>query len=227
MQKIEYLDPEIANEGSHAEDMSDLEPPHVYDYAAFKTDKHYKRYFKPYVFQPFPAWIYHATEEAKMVGDAKTAASYGVSYIKGDDHNEARWECSGEWKVRPVVKPKAKATDGGKTLVTASSQQQQVSTNELMAKILAQITAGNMPLPNVAKADPEFAEFLEYKKWKASQAERSEQPKAAAEPAKAPALELSEAEQKEILVGLAKEKEIHVDKRWSLDRIKETLDKVA
>jgi hypothetical protein len=62
----EYLAPEIANEGLHAdapisgsqawmnsapeaeEWQPPLEPPRVYDYAGFKTHKRWGKYFQPY-----------------------------------------------------------------------------------------------------------------------------------------------------------------------------------
>jgi hypothetical protein len=84
MSDIVYLDPEIANEGSSANNWApgdwtiapsvsdeeyqpDLDPPHINDYAAFKKHKHYRQYFRPYRYVPFPAWMYHSKHEPKIV----------------------------------------------------------------------------------------------------------------------------------------------------------------
>jgi hypothetical protein len=84
MSAVEYLDPEIANEGSSANNWTpgewtnapnaadeewqpDIDPPHINDYAAFKKHKHYRQYFRPYRYTPFPAWMYHKTLEPKIV----------------------------------------------------------------------------------------------------------------------------------------------------------------
>lgn len=221
-QKIEYLDQAIASEGSSADDIVVIAPrPHINTYEAFKEHPKYGKYFQPHVFKPYPAWIYHATEPAKLVGDAKTAASYGVSYNKDDHH----WVCIGEWKSRPVVKPKPDVADTGKSLVTASSAQSANSTNELMAKILQQMQSGQSPAVAM-QADPDYAEFLAFKRFKASQV-TPETPaglKALVEP---PAPALSQDEEKAILVEAADSRGIKIDKRWGLDRIKEELDKAA
>lgn len=221
-QKVEYLDAEIANEGSSADDIVVIAPrPHINTYEAFKEHPKYGKYFQPHVFRAYPAWIYHATEPAKLVGDAKTAASYGVSYNKDDHH----WVCTGEWKNRPVVKPKPDVADTGKSLVTASSAQSANSTNEIMAQILQKMQSGQVP-GAAMQADPDYAEFLAFKRFKSSQGstETTAAPKADASPA---SLALSQDEEKAILVEAADSRGIKIDKRWGIDRIKEELEKAA
>lgn len=216
MTKIEYLDPEIANEGLSADDMPEIEEPHINDYATLKKHKHYKRYFKPYVFQPFPAFIYHKTDGEKLVGDAKTAAQYGVSYNKEDSH----WVCEGDWKVKPVVARKASPTDTGKTLVNATAQQAAMGTNELMAQILQQLVKGQGSVaPALATAigeDKEYQDYLAFKRMQAGEA-----PKAILD------ADLPPVDEKALLIEAAESRDIKIDKRWSVDRIKTELDKVA
>lgn len=215
MTKIEYLDPEIANEGLSADEAPDIEEPHINDYATLKKHKHYRRYFKPYIFQPYPAYIYHATQGEKLVGDAKTAAQYGVSYNKEDSH----WVCEGEWKVKPVVARKANPNDTGKTLVNATAQQAAMGTNELMAQILQQLVKGQGSVaPALATAigdDKEYQDYLAFKKMKA-QAEK-------------PILDidLPPVDEKALLIEAAESRDIKIDKRWSIDKIKAELDKAA
>lgn len=213
MTKIEYLDPEIANEGLHAEEMPDIEEPHINDYATLKKHKHYKKYFKPYIFQPYPAYIYHAKEGEKLVGDAKTAAQYGVSYNKEDSH----WVCIGEWKVKPIVARKPNPQDTGKTLVTATASQSAMGTNELMAQILAQLVKGQGSVaPALATAIGEDKEYQDYLAFKRMQAAKDE--------TKA---DLPPIDEKALLIEAAESRDIKVDKRWSIERIKSELDKAA
>jgi hypothetical protein len=177
--------------------------------------KHFGRYFAPHVFKPFPAWIYHATEPERIVKTAKEAKEFGVVY----DLEDNRYICSGDWKTKPVVKKKPDVHASGKSMVTSERAQGGASL-EIMAQILQQMQKGQAAPPalnEAIKADPDYAAFVEFKAWKAAQ----DAPKLGEV-----AGELSAAEQKEILVNLAKEKDIHVDKRWSLERIKEALDEV-
>src|ERR1700729_1696296 len=107
MSKIEYLDPEIANEGQRADEAFVVpKRPHVWDYAQLKEHEHYGKYFADKPFRPFPAWIYnHKTGESKIVGDEKTASQYGVSY-----NTTARfhhYECTGDWMDEPRKDQKA------------------------------------------------------------------------------------------------------------------------
>src|ERR1700733_1606451 len=97
--KIEYLDPEIANEGISVNNWSpgawtnapaaegeeyqpDVEPPHNNDYAALKKHKHYKQYFRPYRYQPFPAFVYHQTLGSKVVKTKEEAIALGPEWTR-------------------------------------------------------------------------------------------------------------------------------------------------
>lgn len=58
----------------------DMEPPHINDYAAFKKHKHYGKYFRPYRYMPFPAWMYHKTEEPKLVKSREEVLALGPEW---------------------------------------------------------------------------------------------------------------------------------------------------
>lgn len=207
---VEYLDPAIANEGEAATDWHPgAGPAPIVDMSKLLGNhKHFGKYFAPHVFRPFPAWIYHATEPEQIVKTAKEAKEFGVTY----DTEDARYICSGDWKTKPVTKKKPDVHASGKSLLTSERAQGGASL-EIMAQILQQMQKGQ-PAPSAlgeaVKADPDYAAFLEFKKWKAGQ--------------EVPAGDLSDAEQKDILVKLAHEKDIHVDKRWGIDKIKAALD---
>ena len=229
----EYLDPSIRDEGEAATDWHPgAGPAPIPDMVKMLGNhKHYGRYFAPHVFKPFPAWIYHATESEFIVRTAKEAKEYGVIY----DTDDNRYVCSGEWKTRPVKKHKPIMDGAGKSVISSERAQGGASL-EIMAQILQQMQKGTAAPPALAeavKADPDYAAFVEFKKWKEAQSPTEFAAALAAAPA--PTTDrlheiagfISDAEQKEILIGLAKEKEIHVDKRWSLDRIKSALDDAA
>jgi hypothetical protein len=224
MPKIEYLDPEIANEGERA-DAAFAAPrrPHVWDYAQLKEHPHYGQYWAPKPFSPWPAVIYnHKTGEEKTVKDGKEAMEYGVGFNRNLRHPDYEW--TGDWQAEPRkdLKPNIHVT--GKSLVTASAER---VTADSMTKILHKLAEGKATpevSPAIAEAisaDKEYQEYLAFKRAQAAvksgtaSIETDENPVA------------HEADPKSGLVQLAKEKGIHVDKRWGLDRIQAALDSAA
>lgn len=220
----EYLDPAIANEGEAATEWHPgAGPAAIPDLAKMLGNhKHFGRYFAPHVFKPFPAWIYHATEPELIVRTAKEAKEFGVTY----DTDDARYICSGDWKTRPVKKSKPIMDGAGKSVISSERAQGGASL-EIMAQILQQMQKGS-PAPaglgEAVKADPDYAAFVEFKKWKSAQDKQPYGPEAHF-PEAGPVL--TDAETKDVLIGLAKEKNIHVDKRWGLDKIKAALDEAG
>jgi hypothetical protein len=223
MPTIEYLDPEIANEGQRADDAFVVSPkPHVWDYAPLKEHKHYGKYFAPKPFREWPAVIYnHKTGEEKTVGDAGAAARYGVSYNR--DTRFPHYVCTGDWKDEPKSQ-KIDFKAAGKSLVTASAAQ---STSDTMTEILKRLIESNTAPSSAMAEDKEYQDYLAFKRMQASAPKEvvvvAEPVIERSEPEEE--FELSEGDQKEILVGLAKEKGIKADGRWSLDRLKAELDK--
>jgi hypothetical protein len=205
-------DPEIFAGMAAEEYQPDIEPPHIPDYSALKTNKKTKHLFAAHRFVPYPATLYHPTLPSVVV--------------RNKSEHDAYLEM-GEWRATPY-NVKVPAHGPGKTVVSSNGPSQGGSTAELMAAILEQVrrqgaSASTAPaMKQALHADPEYAEFLEFKKWKEGQAKP-----AAVHAEPAPQDALPEADQKAILVDAAKEKGIKVDGRWSLDKIKEALDKAA
>lgn len=209
------LDPEIAGEGEAATDWHPGQgPAPIPDMKKLlENDPHFGRYFAPHRMVPFPAWIYHATEPEMIVKNAKEAIQYGVSY----DTEENHYVCTGEWKTKPVVKKKPDPMAGGKSMISADRPQNNGASLEIMAQILQQMQKGQPAHPalnDVVKADPDYAAFVEFKKWKEGQHIEVH-------------TGLPVADEKAILIELAQEKNIHVDKRWGLDKIKAALDEAG
>lgn len=124
MAAVEYLDPSIANEGISANDWKpgawadavslsddewqpDLEPPRVNDYAAFKKHKHYGRYFRPWKYQPFPAWLYHPTLEPKLID-----ARFRDGAVDNEACKATAMKLGPEWRREPYPKDTAKVMVG-------------------------------------------------------------------------------------------------------------------
>lgn len=195
---VEYLDPEIAGEGFHAEKHNpgawmdapdldseewqpDIEPPHVNDYAALKKHKHYKQYFKPHVYRPFPAFMYHATLGEKIVKNRNEAVALGP-----------------EWSPTPI---KVRIDMTGKSLPVKTETQKLAET---VASALAAKTGGG----DTASITATVAAVM------AAVAAAGALPKTEASP---------EDEERQALFDLAKERDIKIDKRWSVEKIKATL----
>lgn len=222
MPKIEYLDPEIANEGQHAESAFAISPrPHVWDYAQLKEHPHYGQYWAPKPFSPWPAVIYnHKTGEDRIVKDAKEALDYGVGFNKNLRHPDYEW--TGDWQAEPRKDQKPNIHVTGKSLVTASAER---VTADSMTKILQRLAEGKAASevsPAIAEAISADKEYQDYLAFKRAQAGVKSAPVEDGDEAQAP-----EPDQKAGMVKLAKEKGIHVDKRWGLDRIQAALDSAA
>lgn len=216
MLKVEYLDPEIANEGSSADAPVPMEPAHVFDYAPLRTHKTYAKYFAPHTYQRYPAIFYHKNGEQRIVATHDEASELaGVRPVKGG------WVCDGDWfDTESDAHPVKPAIDGaGKSLVAASASQVAGGTNEIMAQILQKLTDNGVPsnkvVPAIAAAmaeDKEYQDYLAFKRMRDASLT-------------ADVIDLPADDQKAILIELAKEKGIKLDKRWGLDTIKAELDK--
>lgn len=230
----EYLDPEIANEGEAATMWHPgAGPAPIPDMQKMLGNhKHYGRYFAPKVFAPFPSYIYHATEGSKVVKTAKEAKEYGISYLIDPGGNH--YVSTGEWKTYPIGKQKPNTSGAGKSVITAERAQGGASL-DIMAQILQQMQKGQVAPPalnEAVKADPDYAAFVEFKKWKEAQNVPAITPLKrfdvleiiSASPMTA---RMPDENQKEILIDLANERGIKLDKRWGLDKIKAALDEAG
>ncbi len=212
---IEYLDPSIANEGQSANDWQpgawtnvlenpdewqpDIEQPHINDYAGLKKSKQYAKYFRPYRYQPFPAWLYHPLMEPRLID---------VRHRDGSIDNEGCLrevqKLGPEWSPIPNTQRKDMT---GKSLPMKSETQRM---SETIAAALAQRTTGSGPIDAATIAAIVGAVTAAMK-----------QP----EPAKSVEAEASDDEpaERDALLQLAAERGIKVDGRWSNSRLAKEL----
>lgn len=226
---VDYLDPEIANEGESANNWSpgawtnapptsddewqpDIEPPHIPDYSAFKKHKHYRQYFRPYRYVPFPAWMYHATQEPKIVKSAEEVQKLGP-----------------DWSREPIVR---KIDMTGKSLPVKSETQRlaEVVAQALAAKqgtapidanaiaaVVTAVMAAIQPSQKPAKVAAPDPEALMPDASDGLHAFVENPP---AEDEKSPEHDGIE---RKALLELAEKEGVKVDGRWSNKRLKEAL----
>lgn len=233
---IQYLDPEIANEGLRAdmpvegqwtpggEFQPFIDPPVIPDYAFVKQKgmEHLRKLFPqhsgiPYVHQAFPVWAYHKTEPARLLHTEQHATEHGMRYVK----KTKSFDCTGEWSDEPfhVAKLNVDAPGAGKSVAKPGGNASQADTiAAVVAAVMAQVApkvTGNALATVPQVSDPDYAKFIAFKEWLAQQGSQ-----------KAP-VQLSPDEEKAALVKIAGEAGVKVDKRWSIDSIKEALDKAG
>lgn len=214
--EIEYLDPEIANEGVHVDKWTpswttsesastdewqpDLDPPHINDYAAFKKHKHYGKYFRPYRYVSFPAWVYHKTEEPKLIAFWNRDGSVDVEACKKEV-----MKLGASWRPEPY-KPRIDMT--GKSLPVKNDTQRLAETvatamskqgpGAIDATAIAAIVAAVMAAQQPAKATLHDA-VEEVTVSADADIERT------------------------ALLELAEKDGVKIDKRWKTDKIKQAL----
>lgn len=250
----EYLDPEIANEGEVATMPGDsgfqtpMEKPHIPDYSWLKPTDKLAKYFPhisgvPYRHRPWPAWLYHQTEPARLIQDSYTredpprlvktatdqAKELGVVFRKStpveisQGFPHFRWDFTGEWRSTPYGGgPDPKAY--GKTLPPPS--QNEVIANAVAAAMgMAGKANNNGGVEMIGAVVAAVMAAMNVQKASAGVANASS---ALAVPPTAPAqeaLKLAPEEEKAVLIKAAQEKNVKVDGRWTAERIKEELEK--
>jgi hypothetical protein len=217
---IEYLDPAIAGEGLSANNwvpgawtndpglgeewQPDIEAPRINDYAAFKKHKHYGKYFRPYRYVPFPAWLYHPTIEAKIVQNEAEVIALGP-----------------EWRRQPFA---LKIDMTGKALPVKTDTQR-------LAEAITAGLAGKQTGPD-SMIDPTTIAAIVAAVMAATQAQMQPAASVAAVPVSEgdPDSENSHVEstpsvsvERAAMIELAERENVKIDKRWSDERIKREL----
>lgn len=151
----EYLDPEIANEGlsvnnwepgawtnspalNGEEFQPELEPPHINDYAMLKKHKHYKQYFRPYRYQPFPAILYHPTLGQKIVASKEEVVALGPEWSP----TPFRMPIDMTGKSLPVKSDTQRLTEA---LVAGLANKPGFDANSIASIVAATVTALQLP----------------------------------------------------------------------------------
>ncbi len=243
---VGYLDPEIAGEGikvSLGEKISYNTPATtapIPDWSKIKLTKaadgrviNFQAYFYKTGYEPWPAWLYHPTEPAKLVDDQKAGAELGVYYREATQDERMRmggktalwdWAKDTLWRPMPydgTQKPDIKAY--GKELVIARADPA-LAQNALLAALVEAL--GKNTASASATAQTQLVEALVAALAKSG----GSLPAAPVEeaPAESSALSgITPDEERELWKTEAEAKGIKVDGRWSIQRIKDEIEKAA
>jgi hypothetical protein len=203
-----------ANTPNYSEDewQPDIEPPHINDYAAFKKHKHYGQYFRPYRYHAFPAWVYHKTEEPKIVKSKEEVLALGPDW--SPIPNKPRIDMTG--KSQPVKSETQRLAE----VVAQALAVKQPGAGGIDATAIAAVVAAVMAATaqqqkpasatkSIAEASPDTSgtdglrAFVETPIDEENPVDGSIERKA--------------------LIELAEKEGIKIDKRWANDRIKKEL----
>ena len=172
---VEYLDAEIANEGQSAnnwvpgawtnatvvtdeESQPDMDPPHINDYAAFKKHKNYAKYFRPYRYQPFPAFMYGPGGAEKIVKTKDEVIALGPDWSPTPPESRTK-QIDMTGKSLPVKSDTQRLAE----VIAAQVQGRQPASGAIDPTTIASIVAAVMaalpqnaaPMPAVEPVEPE------------------------------------------------------------------------
>lgn len=218
--KIGTLSAEIAGEGFKVSGgpqeswtppkRQDMTP----DWSQFKS---IQKYFNRSGFPPFPSWIYHPTEQPRIVKNADEAAEYGIIFREATDDERsmgqgaARYDFVGgtQWRVKPLKDPKFDHTNPGPAKNYESPKPDYLrSQTDLLRGMVAALQEGNkgsirledlVAALTASRAVPEPVEPI-------------------AEP---------EDDERATWLKAAEERGVKVDKRWSLERLRNEVAKAG
>lgn len=208
------------DENGEEEYQPELPEPHIPTYDHLKKHKHYGQYFRPHRYRPFPAWMYHRTQPAKLVRSKEDVVALGP-----------------EWSEKPFeIKPDMT----GKALPVETDMQRMT---RVMMEMLSR--QNGTPLPQGGAIDPNMIAGIVAAVMAATQAQtpaaRSEslaEPPAWTDPApldidpieesvaeaSAPEVDTAREEiERRALIELAEKEGIKIDRRWNNDNLKKAL----
>ncbi len=247
--EVGYLDSEIANEGQKVSALSDGQPegwsppPQLASVPDWSRIKSIARYFNRSGFKPYPAWLYHPTEPPRVVNDADEAAKLGVCYRRPTDDERQRygdkdvwdWTAESKWRPTPHGKPKFDPQNPGLGKTYIANTNPQVAQHALVEALIPQVAAavaaamqgtGGPAAPVGVKKD-EWDEFLAFKAWQKTQETVTKvASEITAEDAGGGTNALADPEAElAFWKGEAIAKNVRIDGRWSLERIKAEVEK--
>lgn len=254
--EVGTLSPEIAGEGvkvimSDGEQITWSPPPPkpvMPDWSEIKSIRHY---FNRTGFRVWPAWVYHPTEQPRLLKDADEGAELGICYREASIDERGRygrdhvwdWKEDCQWRPQPypgTTKFDPNKIEQGKHFV-ASPPNPVIAQNAMIEALIPAVAAAvaqslKASGPGApAKVDPaQWDAFLEFQAWQKTREavevlseQPSEQPVDETDAARNPLSTLSPEQDRAAWTAEAESKGIKIDKRWSLERIKAEVEKAA
>jgi hypothetical protein len=209
------------------------------DWSEIKSIRHY--FNRTHRNNFWPAWIYnHATGEERIVKNADEAAEYGICYRERTGDEVGRfgeghvWDWKDDSMWRPQPKKSARRYDpskpeAGKEFV-ATVIPQSTANRDLLNMVLPEVTAavvaalkqsGSVAPDNIDSA--QWNEFLAFQAWK-----KTQEAIIAITPDDPNQMSLiDDNDERAAWENAAEKKGIKPDKRWSLDTLKERVNRAA
>jgi hypothetical protein len=185
--EVGVLSPDIAGEGVKVMlsdgDIVSFNPPAakpvIPDMSGIKAIAHY---FNRTGYRVFPAWLYHPTEEPRVVKDANEAADLGVCYREASIDERGRygrdhvWDWKDEclWRPQPyegTLKFDPLKAAQGKEYIRSPANPV-VAQNELVAMLIPQVAAAvasalkaNGPAAPSTVDPAQWDQFLQFQAW--------------------------------------------------------------
>lgn len=253
--KVGYLDPSIAGEGQHVfgedgETFNFTPPPEKLVMPDMSNVKSLRKYFGRVNLPAFPAWVYHSSEPPRKVM-AVEAGELGVCYRETTPDEQIKfgkthvWDWTDEtlWRPTPYAANSKRDPyrEAGKERPANVSPRE--SQNELVKALIPEVAGAiaremrGASAPSNVSAD-DWQAFQQFLTWKrANEAVSASSPPIAtmdSDPL-GPATTANalgqtgttEAEERSLWIEEATERGITIDRRWSLARIKEAVEKGA
>ncbi len=215
--------------------------------------KSIRKYFGRTDYQIWPAWLYHPKEQPRLVKNEHEAAQLGVCYRRATLEEKGRygrdfvwdWKDGCEWRPYPLEQPQFDPANPGmgKVFVPSAPNQATAQHSLIQALIPAVAEAVAKSLKSTGPAapsniDPEqWEQFLQFQAFQKTQQLVDEAASAESEPSQLQnetepeepknALSLTVQEEWDLWAAEAKDRGIKVDGRWSLQRLKDEVEKAA
>lgn len=249
--EVGVLSADVAGEGeriihSDGETVAWLPPPAKAVIPDWSGIKSLRRYFGSHVHRTYPAWLYHPTEEPRLVKNAEEASLLGVGYRTATNEERGKyrvenvWDhtADSKWRAEPwpgTMKFDPRKAGHGKTYQPTAPNPVHAQ-NDLVRALIPEVAAavaqalkssGPSAPANVNPKD--WDEFLAFQAWQKTQSavealateDNSEQ--GSSETSNA----LSKDEERKLWEAEAARKNIRVDGRWSLEKLREAVEKAA
>lgn len=216
--------------------------PVVPDWSGIKAIRHY---FGRVGFDAWPAWLYHPKEAPRLVNNQDEALALGICYRKTTPDEQARfgvttmwdWEVNCEWRPTPHAKDlkfDPQRPGQGKTYLP-SIPNPTIAQHELVRAIVPEVAvAVAQALKSIGPAGPgnidpkDWDEFKAFLAWKESEKAINALTEEKVKEASSNALrDVSEGEERDAWEVAARAKNIKIDGRWSLERLKAEVQKAA
>jgi hypothetical protein len=241
--QVGYLDPEIANEGQkifeNGEGIAWTPPPQRLVMPDWSQIKKIQHYFNRKDYHVWPAMLYHKdTTETVIAKSTEEASKLGIRYRKTDEDERAKygkdwvwdWQGDSEWRPYPNKlhgKFNPNKPETGKIYV-APTQPQGQSVDATVAAVMAALKSVAPAAPTSVKSQDweEFQQFLAFKKAQ----EKSDilaPADVASDGGELTSNMLSSNQNRDVWIETAEEKGVKIDKRWSVEKIKQAIEKAA